>query len=317
MGEPPRVTDRLKESITYTNSKKVNGHFVGYNTCYHLRVKPGSTYIDNIASIRSDAWDFREFVPFGSIEAYALQAAHISLDFQKNDGFELIPFLMDWDSTMLMFTKKFWEKLSYGAVTWGVLPFISECKALLETLLDLNGRIRDAMTKILNRRITRRTRWIYPSIEQTEFRYKVEGTTTVSGHLTGGLSLPDSEIYKGLILLDEFGVHPDLKTVWDVIPLSFMVDYFLPIGDMLESLHPRGWFAPTLSLSGGHSVKYTVEQFPRGLRREGDSCEYEVYLRNPGLLTLPTRPTVSPPYEAPSILELFNTVYLTQGRRKS
>lgn len=36
-------------------------------------------------------------------------------------------------------------------------------------------------------------------------------------------------------LLDVLGIYPDLSTVWNAIPFSFLVDYFVPVAEALES----------------------------------------------------------------------------------
>jgi hypothetical protein len=41
---------------------------------------------------------------------------------------------------------------------------------------------------------------------------------------------------KCLIWLEEFGLKPDLYLAWDMTPYSFIVDWFLPIGDTLNAV---------------------------------------------------------------------------------
>jgi len=221
---------------------------------------------------------------------------------------------VDWDDTIAMFSKKFFEKISYGSVTWGIMPFISDLKSLAGSLDAINGKIASSYEKLIGKRITRRFNWShsFPSPWNSgALRYDVSGRTVISGYLTGDNVYPDT-ISKALaVFLDEIGLNIDARTVWDVIPLSFMVDYFIPIGDLLESFHPRGWFKPQFSFSGGVSVTADIQGNWIGGGTSGSPAKYTLYKRD----YLPfhifgTRPPVLPEFTAPSFRELFNTAYL-------
>jgi hypothetical protein len=63
------------------------------------------------------------------------------LDWSKlpsSSSFGIIQFFAELDDTLAMFTKRFLRKLSYGSVTWGVLPFIQDLRALAATLNNLS-----------------------------------------------------------------------------------------------------------------------------------------------------------------------------------
>lgn len=79
------------------------------------------------------------------------------------------------------------------------------------------------------------------------------GTTVgkVNHHLTARLSPPvtysPSESFNILYSkvkslnwrLRSMGVYPSLANLWDIVPYSFMVDWFLPVGDLLSELNTR------------------------------------------------------------------------------
>lgn len=66
--------------------------------------------------------------------------------------------------------------------------------------------------------------------------------------------------------LDTYGLTPDFYVVWDSIPYSFIVDWFLPVGDMLSTKD-----VSTMRLSGeyyeitnvSYSLKY-IRRYPDG-----------------------------------------------------
>lgn len=298
------------ETISYETSKKVNGYYIRHLPCDHRKlISPGGTFIAGSNVFAN--WAFSEQIPWGLLQQYGRSQAHIGLDFQENNTFELLPFLADWDSTLAMFSKKFFRELSYGAVTWGVMPLLSDLSSLCNSLEDIRGGILQSYNKVLGKKISHRIPWTH-KIDYGANVHTADGYTTIFGNVSGDIALPDSPAKAFAAFMDEIGFHPDLKTAWDVIPLSFVADYFLPIGDFLESLSPRGWFNPTFVVSGGYSVKFTVKQTKVGY----DSCTWTNYLRVPQTLNLGSRPVVQPKFESPSFRELFNSLYLGTSLKK-
>jgi hypothetical protein len=309
------ISQTYREIIFTNNSKLVDGHYKTLNSCQHGKmITPGYAQYE-WGDTYSGSFLEWVFESRGLIYSKAVEGGYLQLDFQENNNFELIPFLADWDATIAMFCKNFLKKLSYGSVTWGILPFISDFKSLLASLGDINDGILKSYDKIIGKRISRRCPF------QFEFMHvgmilTVTGSLNYQGYLDGDLSMPSNIFDAALMLLDELGVHPDLKTVWDVIPLSFVADYFLPIGDILETAHPRGWFRPTMRIVGGHSVKCKVSMRAPGGYLDGFGGTYSWYDRRPGLLDLPSRAPVDPKFQTPDLKELFNTLYLGFTSRK-
>lgn len=300
------------DSLPYRQISDVRGNIrrvFSFNSCRHIKcITPGEfTYNGEVCH-----GSLTGLVDTTAIYSKAISKAYLQLDFQENNNFELIPFLADWDATLLMFSRKFLKEISYGALTWGVLPFISDVKSLIASLQDIYGGMQASYEKIVGKRISRRCRFQF-ILTHSEFEYDVIGTVNYSGYVTGQI-LPDNLFDSILVLLDEIGLHPDLKTIWDVIPLSFVADYFAPVGDALESIHPRGWFRPSFEISGGHSIKASISMRGRSAF-QGNCGSYTLYDRRPGVLNLPSRPPVDPSFKAPGLKEIFNTGYLGLSTR--
>jgi hypothetical protein len=237
-----------------------------------------------------------------------------------NNEFELLPFLFDLDSTLSMFSLKFLRELSYGSFTWGIMPFISDLKALLNSLRDIftSSRARfSSCTPISRKRDLFHSQSLdaswpagkyFPAVLSIVSVVRAKGYTV---YTVPDLSRP---LNKALFLLDELGVHPDVKTAWDIIPLSFVVDYFIPIGDLLESIHSRGWGSTSTAFTGTFSLKadvtYTLSNVENGVQRylpiTGVS---RVYRRSPVESWSAPAPAVE--WQSPSLKEIFNTAYLT------
>jgi hypothetical protein len=252
-----------------------------------------------------------------------VENAHVSMlrTEYDNDEFELIPALADIDGTLAMFSTKFLKEFSYGSFTWGVIPFISDLKALLTSLQDIfsSPRSRYNQCILVNRKrfitygrsFTDPNLWgggvIFPAVTA------VYGIARAKGAIIYRSPDFSSLIGKGLYLLDELGVHPDLKTAWDIIPLSFVLDYFIPIGDILETLHPRGWGSSSLEFEGFLSSKLRVEYSQSCFIGSEQAFTYvpmatDRYRRQ---AYKGPRPLSGTEWKSPTMKELFNTAYLT------
>jgi hypothetical protein len=317
----PSFSTKLSEKIVFSdNAKKIGGKFyTGYNSCDHIKIRP-SAYQEHWTS--SDrAYVYKDWVtshyasPLNEALAVGKSQAHIALDFQKDNQFDFVSFIAEWDETLAMFTADFlrklkWSDANYGAWTWGLTPIYSDIESLLNTLEAIRGKLVASYEKILGKRYTQRTSWEWnKELAYYEYNCSAKGITVVSGHLTGNV-FPDTPIKALSVLMDELGMNFDVRALWDIIPLSFVVDYFLPIGDYLESLHPRGWFKPEFVVSGCMSTKFLLKMEPVK-RRQGSNFFVERYWRSGGgPITVPSRPAVVPDWSCPSLRQLFNSAYI-------
>jgi hypothetical protein len=274
---------------------------------------------------RNHAVDLRNYTLPVSIGVLRDKAYHNMLDAGLNpNDFELLTFLADIDGTIAMFTRKFLSDLNYGSVNWGVLPFVSDIKALIGSIKDIFRRMNGEFSSCS--RLNRKREIVYesrayevppygnPNHRENDLLIGASGTCRANGVLTWNPP-PTEPLDKALLLLDELGVHPDLKTLWDVIPLSFIVDYFIPIGDILESIHPRGWGSVAYTFSGYLSTKALLEigdvYWVNGTQRKAKStCIVSYYERTRYDGYIPSS-VDSVEWEAPSMRELFNVAYLS------
>jgi len=254
----------------------------------------------------------------------ALQRHTNSLNWRKLDSSSsasLIQTLAEMDETLLIFTRKFWAQLNYGAFTWGIVPFVKDVCAWSHTvsraLRAINGaesnRYRNASTfAYTNSDLMVSNNWTLKTSVQIELSRS--GNYTLSG------------IQKSLQWLDRLGFHPDLATAYDLVPLSFAVDYFLPIGEFLTNLFQRGW-VNEISYNGWLSYnseyKYTFgnpEIKPHWASATG-SQTYSLFTRGFDSSVLHTEPVRFdiPEFSLPTLLQIFNTQYLviTRSGRKA
>lgn len=71
--------------------------------------------------------------------------------------------------------------------------------------------------------------------------------------------------------LKKIGLFPDAYNLWDLVPFSFVIDWFVPIGDAFESLQSNDWIK---SMPYRVSCLYSV----KGVGMT-DFCKFEFYLR--------------------------------------
>jgi hypothetical protein len=228
-----------------------------------------------------------------------------SLNWRKlptSSKFGIIQFFAELDDTLAIFTRKFWNQLSYGSVTWGLLPFVNDIKAVLETVsnmsVDLNSfSYEDELLRMFD---------FEHSLGAYEFSIDGRSVTRCVG--LGDLSL-QTEAQRWL---DRLGFHPDIGTAWDLVPLSFVVDWLLPVGSFLESIRARGWTRSmlfrgwkTYHVDASVTINMTAPYSGTAL------FDLEAFGRNYVEVVLEVE-NIDFEFEAnePSTLQLFNIVYI-------
>lgn len=242
------------------------------------------------------------------------------LSFQKNNNFNVFVAITELDETIAAFFDPGILFRTYGGQTWGLKPLLSDVKSILDSYDDIaNGKIE----KSLRRRSIKNTASFWYQTTGSRGRFtRYEGNVGLIGRLAFDTSAYSPSSAALRIFLDELGAHPDLNTVWDAIPLSFVVDYYLPVGQALMSLHPSGWFKPKILFTGTRYMKYTATHLtakpdatylngsphPRGYV-SSTPARTKVYQRDV-LASLPEPLPISLEWEAPNAMQIFNTAYI-------
>lgn len=167
---------------------------------------------------------------------------------------DLLTNLAEFDDTLLMFSKNLGKSVSYGGYKWGWAPLVGDIMAVNDAA--------NAVKKSTLIGSTRSSRYVtvdkftvksvpFPSPHGT-----VQHTWEVRVKYSGDISV-ENDI---LAFYDYMGFHPSPKLLWDLVPMSFAIDYILPIGDMLSNLTPaRGW-TKSANFTGWRVIKATVTE---------------------------------------------------------
>ena len=196
---------------------------------------PGSCRHDKPKSYASGMVWFHGYTPFG----YAQRAFHYgdcfsftsgasrvhsrverqmsSLNWDKlptSSKFDLLAILAELDDTLAVFSKKFWEKLSYGSVSWGLLPIVQDFFAVRDAIAKASTYLGDVP---------------YEDTGELEIPDQPDdGSGAVIHKVTGTYHNSGTIKYPGgndiLAMFDRLGFHPSLSTAWDLVPMSFLVD---------------------------------------------------------------------------------------------
>jgi hypothetical protein len=328
-GTKSYFSDRTSDPLKGPSGKRI---YHEYTSCEHFElINPYSgkvSFTDSSPEYSGYGDAFLASVEFGRMRDDLNSQLVFSLDFQDDNDFELITFLADLDSTIALFVsnlvkdltnfKALKKRFSFGAVQWGVLPFISDLKSLYGTLDALiNGKIEKELSALNNGKVISRRMDVF---SESSVGSRFIGKAVIRGRVTLDGGFPSWEDFL-LIMLDELGFHPDLRTAWDIIPLSFVVDYVLPVGDFLESIHPRGWYKPTFTVvDGGVSFKGELECRIQGAEAPLDgSHKYRTFVRQARDVSVPTRQSTTPDWKTElTFKESINLAYLnnTMSRRR-
>lgn len=192
-----------------------------------------------------------------------------------------------------------WLELQYG---W--LPALSDTFEAAK-----------AYEQITNMRNTR----VVAKLKKKPFPY--EGSAAPSNYLAPGTAKTGKriiyEMEEALSAPRTLGLLDPLSVVWEIIPYSFVIDWFLPIGSYLENLaiipNLRGRFVSTLSQEKSAAVKQAINPTYSGRRRV---YFHRVVSRvcTTGLMT--ARPSFNSPIVALSAKRIFNAISLGHQRLK-
>lgn len=217
------------------------------------------------------------------------------------------------DDTVALFTKKFWSSLTYGKVTWGVLPFVSDVKHVLKTIKNAEKSL-DLFDYSDEVKI---------NLSQPAISNSPEASLVGLFRFSGKGSVPPSPFRDIDAALDRLAIHPDTNTAWDGLPLSFAVDYIFPIGKALEDIRESGWIR-NITFSGWATWDLTLESsdytaYPAAFNHQLKSTTHHYnrsYVVNrPLSLDIQAFSDDRRP-EVPDFTECFNLLYLLLSGKK-
>lgn len=129
----------------------------------------------------------------------------------------------------------------------------------------------------------------------TVWNWKV--TPCVSADVSGWFIRNDSSTWK--MYSSALGLSSPLQNIWEIIPFSFVIDWFVPIGDAFLRLEDKLGFHSTISnlsmsnwmssvlfeASGKSNVVVTNSVYPKwnNLKYAGVGCDYRSYGRSAGI----------------------------------
>jgi len=288
-------------------------HVPGSGPCAHVKRIKGRTYY-------ASPWDAHvedQGIPSWMYQPPPLKElewANLPTSTENN----IIVLFAEMDEILAMLTKKFWRNLSYGAVTWGIVPLISEIKSGLKAIeriaQSIDGTHYEAESYSVEKFDLGAMTALEPLQTQTKF------TRSVKYHAYGRAYYKELELSA---LLDRLGFHPDPATLWELVPFSFVVDYILPIGKFLEGLRRGGWVkavyfdgwvSATVNTAGiMYQPPYT------GWRTDPHEVpfEYSAYFRYPHSTVLVAPEAELPQFELPTFEEAYNMAYLANKKLRS
>lgn len=155
---------------------------------------------------------------------------------------------------------------------FGWSPTIADAKALYDDYQNLENKL-DALLSGQGKVFTSHYTEVYELDPSTYVEPK--GSSQYFTYATGGLNIRltatmryrykvkniEGMSRKSLLFrarLDSLGFNNPLRTIWERVPFSFMLDWFVPVGDMLEQFRKR-WIDSTVEISE-YSISYKFEQ---------------------------------------------------------
>jgi hypothetical protein len=240
----------------------------------------------------------------------------MTIDWKKlpsSSSFNSLLFLNELSETVAMFGLKVLKQSirrpfsAYGWMEFGYLPFLAELQSILSAISTALSLLRGEGKPFSTHYSPYLS--IVDQVYDTRFgqqKFTIIGNYTC--RFTGTIK-PD---LSGLGGLDLIGLHPDILTLWEAKPLSFLVDYFLPIGDFLDNFARGGWVS-SARFTGFVSEKYGISfnsAYPNDtiltLYRTSGYTRQVVKNQSFPVKSFPKKIEL----EVPSFRQLFNAIYI-------
>lgn len=174
--------------------------------------------------------------------------------------FSSINFLAELTDVSALFKRL--DKYQYIDYEFGLSPMLGDMSTAMNALMTTEQAIQ-AKLNSLKHPVPIKIRRNFDLPISQEVAFYPNDPCVISGKLNVTLRLKaemrvflpvfqNSELIRDYIKLDLEGFHPDAATIWEAIPFSWLVDWFLPIGNALENVSGN-WFNPLATLDGNLS----------------------------------------------------------------
>lgn len=330
---------------------------------YNLAVCTSDNWVD---SLSLTGYFGQSYFGYASILETNLMAARNGMITDLfSSGFEILPFAADLDSTVETMFKtvprtvelsklKLHQKRvgangqldkslftgneerlareAYAELSWGWLPLIRDLPKMLKAFnMQMENVKRFGGENNASKIKCQTTLSPHPSNTAGNNPYFVSGVSgkaRLNGYLTSefGMGWNNATLKQLMLAADAIGFHPDLSTAWEIFPASFIVDGFIPVGQFLDEVHPRGWFKKGQTFTGWFSGKgsfsanYRYDYFTNFGQRvvthvpQGSSHDFYIrkYFREFPVANWDKPSLKDIEWKAPRALDVFNAVVVAR-----
>lgn len=112
------------------------------------------------------------------------------------------------------------------------LEYIYGIKPLMHDLYELQQIVHQKLNKPVVITSTGRGKFKHEAQTDAESGWHLEGTNSFSAHTTLRATIVNRSLYK----LNEAGLINPLAIAWELVPWSFAIDWFVPIGQTLQAI---------------------------------------------------------------------------------
>lgn len=232
----------------------------------------------------------------------------------SNDA-DLMTAFAELDDSIAMLARP--SKPSYGSVKWGWMPLISDINAANDAACAVKASYLDGNRRTSRYNATHNITKNSVDVTRNEHVYYHKWDVKVK-HI--GQVTYQNDI---LAFYDYMGFHPTPKLFWDLVPLSFAIDYVLPIGDMLKALTPSKGWVKSVNFTGWQVITATVTEicktYPSWAKGPKECCTRTYVTRNylqGTALDQITIPKSIEPLKEPSLEKIFDISYLAEAFHK-
>lgn len=278
------------------------GEFDEFNSRAISAIKPGIELAMDLPTFLAEIKDLPKLFNSQLLKKIGLQKLDIKEFTQKLKKFKgtITKFVEDQSVKKETFTKSLAS--DFLAYSFGIAPTVADAKGFWNGFVEIDKKLDNLLaragTPCKRRYAERLNRSSYTLLVQIG-PYSDSLTIKYGG---GKLLLNATALYtytldkvremsaftkKALAYLMMLGFDNPARTIWELVPFSFVLDWFLPIGDYLEQLR-MDYFDTTINVDAfcmsyktvePHTVEFVFKRYSTGTSFEIGKIHYGLYRR--------------------------------------
>lgn len=274
----------------------------GFNKRAFDAMKPGIEVAMDLPTFLAEIKDLPKLFDSRLLKKIGLQkldVKEITWNLKKFKG-KMTKFVEDLSVKEESFTKSLAG--DFLAYSFGIAPTVADAKGLWKGFVEIDKKLDDLLaragTPCKRHYAERIVRPVYtlpvqvgPYSDTLTIKYlggKMQlNATSLYTYVLNNVQAMSAFMKRALAYLSMLGFDNPARTIWELVPFSFVLDWFIPVGDFLEQLR-MDYFDTTVKIDSycisfktvePHTIEYTFKRSSTGTSFKIGKIHYGLYRR--------------------------------------